>query len=50
MELWTPEHAKTLLPAVALMLVIGVVLRRTIGKKDIKIRRSEEHTSELQSR
>ena len=26
MELWTPEHAKTLLPAVALMLVIGVVL------------------------
>ncbi len=38
MELWTPEHAKTLLPAVALMLVIGVVLRRTIGKKDIKIR------------
>lgn len=38
MELWTPEHAKTLLPAVALMLVIGVVLRHAIGKKDIKLR------------
>lgn len=38
MQLWTPEHAKTLLPALAVMLVIGIVLRITLGKKDIKIR------------
>lgn len=38
MELWTPEHAKTLLPALAAMIVIAVILRLTIGKKDLKIR------------
>ena len=38
MELWSAEHAKTLPPAVALMIVIAVILRITIGKKDIKIR------------
>ena len=38
MELWTPQHAQTLLPALAVMLVIAVVLRLTIGKKDLKIR------------
>ena len=38
MELWSPEHAKTLLPAVAAMIVIAVILRAAIGKKDIKIR------------
>lgn len=38
MELWSAEHAKTLLPAVAVMLIIAAVLRKTIGNKDIKIR------------
>ena len=38
MELWTPEHTKTLLPSLAAMLVIAVVLRLTMGKKDLKIR------------
>lgn len=38
MELWTYEHAITLLPALAAMLVIGLVLRLTIGGKPLKIR------------
>ena len=38
MELWTPLHAVTLLPAMALMIVITVVLQLTIGKMDRKIR------------
>ena len=38
MELWSPEHAQTLLPALAIMIVVAVVLRLTIGKKDLKIR------------
>lgn len=38
MELWSPEHVKTLPPAVAVMIVIAVILRITIGKKDLKIR------------
>lgn len=38
MELWTAEHAKTLLPAVAVMAGIALLLRKTIGKKDLKIR------------
>lgn len=38
MELWTLEHAKTILPATAVMIVIAVVLRITIGTKEIKTR------------
>lgn len=38
MQLWTPEHAKTLLPALAVMLVIAAILRATIGHKSLKIR------------
>lgn len=38
MQLWTPEHAKTLLPALAAMLAIAFVLRLTIGKKSLRIR------------
>lgn len=38
MQLWTPEHAMTLLPSLAVMLVIAVILRLTIGKKELKIR------------
>jgi len=38
MELWTAEHAMTLIPAIAVMLIAGFVLRRTIGDKPLKIR------------
>lgn len=38
MGLWTLAHAKTLLPALALMIVIAGVLRVTIGDKPLKIR------------
>ena len=38
MELWSPMHMKTLLPALAVMLLISIVLRALLGKKDIKIR------------
>ena len=38
MTLWTPTHVQTLLPAIVAMLVIAVVLRLTLGKKDRKIR------------
>ncbi len=38
MELWTPQHIRTLLPSLAVMLVIGLVLRLTLGGKSFKIR------------
>lgn len=38
MELWTREHAQTLIPAVAVMLAVGVILRLTLGNKEEKIR------------
>ena len=38
MTLWTPTHVQTLLPAIIVMLVIAVVLRLTLSKKDRKIR------------
>lgn len=38
MELWSKEHMITLLPAVAVMIIIALILRATIGKKDMKIR------------
>jgi len=38
MQLWTATHAKTLLPALLVMIVIGIILRLTIGKKSLKIR------------
>ena len=38
MELWTPTHVQTLLPAIIVMILIAAVLRLTIGKKDRKIR------------
>lgn len=38
MGLWTKEHAVTLLPALAVMLLIAGVLRGTIGKKSLKVR------------
>lgn len=38
MQLWSPEHIKTLIPAVFCMLALGAVLRFTLGDKDIKVR------------
>ena len=38
MQLWTPEHIKTVIPATIAMVVIAVILRLTIGKKSEKIR------------
>lgn len=38
MQLWTAAHAKTLPLALLAMIVIGIVLRLTIGKKSIRIR------------
>lgn len=38
MELWTKEHAITLLPALAVMIVVGVLLYRVLGNKSDKAR------------
>lgn len=38
MELWSPAHIKTLLPAMVAMLVLSVALRLLLGKKELKIR------------
>lgn len=38
MELWTANHMITLLPSLAVMIVIGLVIRRLIGRKTFKIR------------
>lgn len=38
MELWSPEHIKTLLPALVVMLLLSILLRALLGKKDEKIR------------
>lgn len=38
MQLWTPEHAKTLLPALAVMILAAVVLRIILGAKSIQVR------------
>ena len=38
MELWTLEHAKTLPAALVVMVAVALLLRRTIGKKDIRVR------------
>lgn len=38
MELWTPEHARTLIPATVMMLLVVVALGRWLRKKDLAIR------------
>jgi len=38
MQLWTPEHAKTVIPATIGMIIVAIVLRITIGKKSERIR------------
>lgn len=38
MGLWTPEHAATLLPALAVMIVLSLVLRKLLGSKPLESR------------
>lgn len=38
MELWSPMHIKTLLPALVIMLLVSIALRAWLGKKDVKVR------------
>ena len=38
MQLWTPEHIRTVIPATIGMIIVAIVLRLTIGKKSEKIR------------
>lgn len=38
MELWSPAHIKTLLPALVVMIMLSIGLRSWLGKKDLKIR------------
>ena len=38
MQLWTPEHVATLLPATIVMLALAVVLRLLLGKKSQTVR------------
>lgn len=38
MVLWTSEHTQTLLPAVIVFLILGVILKLTIGKQRFAIR------------
>lgn len=38
MELWTREHAVTLLPALGVMIVLAAILRMTLGNKKWEIR------------
>ena len=38
MELWTKEHAISVLPSLAVMLLLCAVLRITIGKKSLEVR------------
>ena len=38
MELWTYEHAVTLIPAMIVMCIVGALLRWWLGDKDRKVR------------
>ena len=38
MQLWTPEHLRTLLPAFLIMLLLAAVLRHFLIKKPVHIR------------
>lgn len=38
MELWTPEHTRTLLPTLGVILIITAILRLTLKNKPLKIR------------
>lgn len=38
MELWSAAHAKTLLPTLAVMILLCTVLRKVLGKRELKVR------------
>ena len=38
MELWSQNHVKTLLPSLIIMLILSIVLKIWLGKKDEKYR------------
>lgn len=38
MELWTEQHMKTLLPSLAVMILLGLFLRQILGNKSFKIK------------
>ena len=38
MGLWTPEHTRTLLPALGVMLLLGILAAKWLGKKSERIR------------
>lgn len=38
MQLWTPEHIKTIIPTTIVMIVVAIILRITIGKKSEQVR------------
>ena len=38
MQLWSPEHLKTLLPSLAVMLIVSVLLRLWLGGKSRRVR------------
>ena len=38
MQLWTPEHIRTVIPATIVMIVIAIILKITIGKKSESVR------------
>ncbi|MBR2967956.1 MAG: YwaF family protein [Clostridia bacterium] len=38
MQLWEPQHVRTFLPSLVVMIILGVVLRIWLGKKPEKIR------------
>lgn len=38
MELWEPQHVRTLLPSFIVMIILGIALRIWLGKKSEKIR------------
>ena len=39
MQLWTPAHVRTLLPAVIIMVIAAVALRYLLAGKSNKVRR-----------
>lgn len=38
MGLWTPEHARTLIPTALIMVLVAALLRLILGKRNLKIR------------
>ena len=38
MELWTPAHTRTLIPALIVMFLLSALLRLALGKKDLSVR------------